>query len=159
MSARRLPDTDETIYAVKQWKETLDPTARWWQHWFHRFVYKPFNEFSLRVMKIPPVTSFTVEGDRVSFSVVEDGGFFGSEHEADLACLTEHDSYQGLPYGRVFPRRSAQCVGPTIFPRAKRPLKRAVPIFGMIIKSRKEDDRERRTLAQQLNHLNQLLDR
>jgi hypothetical protein len=124
-----------------------------------------FNEFSLRVMKIPPATSVTIEGNKVTFSWMEDGGFFGSEDEADQACLTERSSYQWMTYGRVFPPDSAQCVGPTIFPRAKKPLKRAAPIFEMVIKSRTEDQRaqqereeERAQLKECLTQINQVLD-
>lgn len=159
MSARQLPAVDESIYAVRQWKDTLDPSARWWQRWFHRFIYLPFNEFSLKVIKIPPATSVTVEGPRVNFSWLEDGGFFDSEDQADTACLTDRHSYQRMAYGRIFPSDSAQCIGPTIFPRAKRPRKRATPILEMIIKPRREDDRDRRQLADHLAYLNQVLDR
>lgn len=159
MSAQRLPEPDDSIYVVRQWKDTLDSTAKWWQRWFHRFLYLPFNEFALKVVKLPPATSVTIEGSKVTFSWLEDGGFFGSEDQADTACLTERDSYQRMTYGRIFPADSAQCVGPTVFPRAKRPRKRAHPILEMIIKPRKEDDRERQQLAQTLAQLNQVLDR
>lgn len=158
MSARRLPEVDDAIYAVRQWKQTLDFNAKWWQRWFHRFVYLPFNEFSLKVVKLPPATSVTIEGKKVTFSWLEDGGFFGDEDQADAACLTERYSYQQVTYGRAFPSDSAQCLGPTIFPRAKRPHKRARPILSMVIKSRKEDDRERQQLADTLARLNQVLD-
>lgn len=159
VSAQRLPETDQMIFIVREWKEVLDPSAKWWQRWFHRFVYLPFNEFALRVMKIPPVSSATIEGRRVTFSWLEDAGFFATEEQADTACLTERWSYQGMTFGRLFPSESAQCVGPTIFPRAKRPLKRARPVLSMIIKPRKEEDRERQQLAQTLARLNQVLDR
>jgi hypothetical protein len=159
MSAQRLPEVDECIYAVRQWKTTLDPNAKWWQKLFHRFVYKPFNEFSLKVVKIPPATSVTIDGSKVTFTWLEDAGFFASEDEADIACLTDRYSYQQVTYGRAFPVDSAQCLGSTIFPRAARPRKRANPILEMIIKPRKEDDRERQRLAQTLAELNQVLDR
>lgn len=155
MSARHRPETDEVIYAVRQWKETLDTSAKWWQRLFYKLAYRPFNEFSLRVVKIPPANTITVEGDRVIFTIVEDGGYFGSEHEADLACITERDSYQAMTYGRAYPRESAQCIGPTIFPRAKNPLKRAAPILEMVITSRKVDQR----IKQELTRLNETLDR
>lgn len=157
MSARRLPQTDETIFAVRQWKETLDPSAKWWQRWFHRFVYLPFNEFSLKVMKIPTVTSVTVEGKRTTFSWLEDEGFFADEDAADAACLTERWSYQGMPFGQQFPADSAQVVGPTVFPRAKNPRKRAKPILRMIIKDRKVDEQRDRELAECLQQVNQVL--
>lgn len=159
MSARPLPSVDETIYVVREWKTTLDPSAKWWQKLFHRFLYCPFNEFALKVVKIPPATSATIDGSKVTLSWVEDSGFFADEDQADFACLTPRYSYQAMTFGRLFPSESAQCVGPTIFPRAKQPRKRAKPILTMIIKPRAEDDRERRTLAETLNHLNRLLDR
>jgi hypothetical protein len=159
MSARPLPEADGVIYAVRQWKETLDSSAKWWQRWWHRLVYLPFNEFSLRVMKLPPATSVTVDGSRTTFSWLEDTGFFADEDQADAACLTERYSYQQVTFGRAFPAESAQCLGPTIFPRSKRPHKRARPILAMVIKSRREDDREHQQLAACLRRLNQVLDR
>lgn len=155
MSAQRLPQPDDGIYAVKQWKETLDPTAPWWQRWWHRFVYRPFNEFSLRVMKVPPDNHVTIDGSKISFSLVEDAGFFASEHEADIACLTERDSYQRYTFGRLYPRGSGQHTGPVIFPRAKNPRKRAKPILGMVIKPRKEEEQ----VMEKLAILNEILDR
>lgn len=153
-----LPVVDETIYAVREWKETLDPCCKWWQRWFHRFVYLPFQEFSLKVVKIPTVTSATITGDEVRFSWLEDAGFFGSEHEADIACLTERYSYQGMPYGRAYPSLSGQCLGPTIFPRAKNPRKRARPILSLVMKDRKRDEAEAREFSKCLQRLNQVLD-
>jgi hypothetical protein len=147
MSAQHLPKPDETIYAVREWKNTLDPRAKWWQRLFHRFIYQPFNEFSLKVVKIPPATSVTVDGRRVTFSWLEDAGFFASEDEADHACLTDRTSYQEMTFGRIFPWDSAQCVGPTIFPRAKRPLKRAKPILSMVLSPRKEHEQIKSELA------------
>ena len=158
MSARRLPQPDDVIYAVRQWKETLDPSAKWWQRWFHRFLYKPFNEFALRVVKIPPATSVTIEGRKVTFSWLEDAGFFASEDEADFACLTPRDSYQQMVFGRAYPSETAQFIGPTIFPRAKNPRKRAKPILEMVIKPRKKDEAEQRSLHDALVRLNQVLD-
>lgn len=158
MSASPLPSTDGTIYAVREWKETLDQDAPWWQKWYHRFVYRPFNEFSLRVMRIPPDNYVVLDGNRVTFSLVEDGGFFSSEHEADIACLTERYSYQGMPFGRAFPDRSGQCLGPTIFPRAKEPRKRAKPILSLIFKDRKQEESEQKELARYIRKLNQVLD-
>lgn len=159
MSTNPLPSVDQTIYAVREWKETLDPYAPWWRRWFHRFVYLPFNEFSLRVMKVPTCTSATVVGNEVRLSWLEDAGFFGSEHEADLACLTERFSYQGLPYGRLFPCESGQSINPTIFPRARNPRKRARPVLSLVMKDLKQEESEREQLASYLTQINQVLDR
>lgn len=157
MSAQRLPQPDDAIYAVRQWKQTLDPSVKWWQRWFHRLVYVPVNEFALKVVKLPPATSVTIDGSKVTFSWLEDGGFFTSEHEADLACLTERYSYQRLTYGRAFPADSAQCAGPTIFPRAENPRKRAAPILEMVITPRKEITKSLSTLKQETNKLSEVL--
>lgn len=158
MSAQRLPQPDDVIYAVRQWKETLDPNAHWWQRWFHRFVYKPFNEFALKVVKIPPATSVTIEGNKVTFSWLEDAGFFASEDQADSACLTPRDSYQQMVFGRAYPSETAQFIGPTIFPRAKNPRKRARPVLAMIIKPVRVEEREHKEWKEALARLNQVLD-
>lgn len=158
MSAQRLPQPDDSIYAVRQWKQTLDPGAKWWQKLFHRLLYCPFNEFALKVVKVPPATSVTIDGSRVTFSWLEDGGYFGSEDEAEIACLTDRHSYQRMTYGRAYPSDSAQCVGPTIFPRAKNPRKRAAPVLAMVIKPRREEDQERQELAECLAQINQVLE-
>lgn len=158
MSAQRLPETDDPIFAVRLWKNTLDRDAKWWQRLFHQFIYLPFNEFSLKIVKIPPSTSVTVDGTRVTFSWLEDAGFFASEDQADIACLTDRHSYQRLTYGRAFPSDSAQCSGPTIFPRAKNPRKRAKPILNLIIKDRAQDEKEHQELAECLLQLNQVLE-
>lgn len=123
------------------------------------FYIFPFNEFALRIIKIPTATSVTVTGNEVRFSWLEDGGFFASEDEANIACLTDRFSYQALPFGRSFPSRSAQFNSPTIFPRATNPRKRARPTLSLIIKDRKKDEQERQTLAECLTQLNQVLDR
>lgn len=157
MSAHPVPQVDGTIYAVRIWKDTLDPCAKWWQRWFHKFIYLPFQEFSLKVVKVPTVTSVTVEGDKTTFSWLEDGGFFASEHEADIACLTDRWSYQGMPFGRLFPSDSAQVLGPTVFPRAKNPRKRAEPMLALVIKDRKQDEQRDQQLAACLQQVNQVL--
>lgn len=159
MSASQPLPAEQTIFAVREWKSTLDPRSKWWQRWFHRFVYLPFNEFSLRVMKVPTVTHAVIHGEKVELSWLEDAGFFASEDEADIACLTERYSYQGLPFGRSLPSDSAQFVNPTIFPRAKNPRKRAQPVLSLVIKDRKQDEYEQRTLSEYIQQLNQVLDR
>lgn len=159
MSANPLPSTDNTIFIVREWKETLDPHSKWWQRWFHRFIYLPFNEFSLKVMKIPTVSSATISGDEVRFSWLEDCGFFSSEHEAEMACLNGRTSYQGVPFGRLFPDRSCQCLGPTIFPRAQQPRKRARPVLGLVFKTRKQEEDEQQAFAKCVKQLSQILDR
>lgn len=133
MSTQRLPQTDDTLFMVSQWKEDLDKSAPWWQRWFYRFAYVPFNEFSLKVMKIPPYNETVVEGTRVTFRRWEVEGFFGSEHEADLGCLTERWCYKDYPFGRLMPPDSGQCGNGPTYPRAKNPTKRLKPVLSMAI--------------------------
>lgn len=164
MSApRRLPETDDTVFMVAQWKDDLDPSAKWWRRAFYRFLYRPFNEIALKVFKIPPFTNVVIDGSKVRFERFEPQGFFGSEHEADLACLGERWSYKDYTYGRLMPPQGGQVGKGPVFPRAKNPGKRVAPIFEFIIKDRRQDNKERKALAECLQQMNkdlsQVLDR
>jgi hypothetical protein len=158
MSAARLPQVDDVIYTVAQWKDDLDPDSPWWRRWFYKLVYRPFNEFSLKVMKIPPITNVVIEGNKVRFERFEIQGHFSSEHEADISCLTERWSYKDYPFGRLMPPEGGQYGDGPVFPRSTTPRKRTEPIFEYVIKDRRKDERERRTLAECLHELNQQLD-
>lgn len=138
MSAQPLPQVDQAIYMVAQWKDELDPVAPWWQRWFYRFVYVPFNEIALRVFKIPRATEVLIEGQRVSFRWWEVEGFFASEDEADVGCLSERWSYKDYPFGRLMTPESGQYGRGPIFPRAKNPRKRERPILDHSIVPRRE---------------------
>lgn len=159
MSAAPKPQVDDTIYTVTQWKEELDPSYKWWQKVFYRWLYLPFNEFALRVVKIPKATEVVVKDNEYSFRWWEVEGHFGSADEADLACLTERYCYKEYPFGRLYTPQSGQIGNGPVFPRAKNPVRRIQPILQMVIKDRKQDDRERTTLAEALKQLNQVLDR
>lgn len=142
MSAQ--PQVDQTIYMVAQWKDELDPVVPWWQRWYYRFIYVPFNEFSLRVFKIPRATEVLIEGKRVSFRWWEVEGFFGSEHEAEQGCLTERWYYKDYPFGRLMSVESGQYGRGPVFPRARNPRKREHPILDYSIVPRRQLQRLRK---------------
>jgi hypothetical protein len=155
MSARPLPQVDDTIYTVTQWKDELDSTYKWWQKAFYRFLYLPFNEFALRVVKIPRATEVVVKSNEYSFRWWEVEGHFSSVHEADIACLTERYCYKDYPFGRQLPGISGQIGHGPVFPRAKDPRKRIQPIMDTTFLPRREVSWLRNEIAR----LNQVLDR
>jgi hypothetical protein len=154
MSARPLPQVDDTIYTVSLWKDELDSTYKWWQKAFYRFLYLPFNEFSLKVIKIPKATEIEREGDKVRFRIWEIIGHYGSPDEADITCTTPRHCYKDYPYGRRFPDISGQIGHGPVFPRAKDPRKRIQPIMDTTFLPRREVSQMRNEIAR----LNQVLD-
>lgn len=158
MSAFPLPQVDEKIRIVVQWKDMIDAGSPWWRKLYYDTVYKWFLEFSLKAMKIPNPTQVTIEGKKVTFSWLEWQGFFSSDDEARFACLGEKWGFKALPYGRLLPKESGQCVGEWIFPRAKNPAKRAPLMLSHVIKDRKQEESEQQQLAQYIRQLNQVLD-
>lgn len=155
----------EHVFKVSVWKTKPDPSAPWWQQWFYRFVYLPFQNFSITVMKIPPAKQVIVESDaqgnvRKIFGWFEDLAIYPDEDQADIACLSESDFYTRLPYGRLMPEQSAQYeYGAPTFPRRKNPKKWHRPVLSLIIKDRSQDEQEKQVLAECLTELNHVLDR
>lgn len=153
------------VFKVSAWKTKPDADAPWWQRWFHRFVYLPFQNFSITVMKIPPAKQVIVESDaqgnvRKTFGWFEDVGIFEHEDQADAGCLTESDFYTRLPYGRLMPAESAQYEnGCPTFPRKKNPKRWASPVLSLVIKDRKQEERKDKQLSGYLAQLNEILDR
>lgn len=158
MSARPLPQVDDKIRIVVQWKDMIDAGSPWWRKLYYNTIYKWFLEFSLKMMKIPNPTQVTIEGKKVTFSWLEWQGFFGSDDEARFACLEERWGFKALPYGRLLPKESGQCVGEWIFPRAKNPTKRASLMLSHVIKDRKQEESQQQQLARYIQKLNQVLD-
>lgn len=150
------------VFKVSVWKTKPDAGAPWWQRWFHRLVYLPFQSFSIKVMKVPPAKQVIVESDaqgniKQTFGWFEDLAILEHEDQADAACLTESDFYTRLPYGRLMPEQSAQYeYGAPTFPRRKNPKKWHRPVLSLIIKDRKKDEQTQRTLAEYLEKINQL---
>lgn len=159
VSARRLPEVDENICVVVQWKDMVDARSPWWRKAYYRFVYAPFLEFSLRVVKIPNPTEVSIEGKRIRFSWLEWQGFFASADQAEIACVGERWGYKALPFGRSLPDVSGQYLDSEwVFPRAKNPRKRARPMLAMVFKDRKQEERDGERLRDYLRRLNQELD-
>lgn len=153
---------EEYVYKVMQWKWEPDPSAPWWQRKYFHWIYLPFQNFSLRVFKIPPMKEVEIESDehgnvRRTFRWFEDEAIFDDEDCADQACLTEHWGYRKTIKNRLHPSESTQTFG-TIFPRKKHPRKWAKPIFTLFAKDRKQDEDERQILNKYLKRLNQALD-
>lgn len=158
MSASRLPEVDQDVFLVAQWKFQLDARCNHWQRWWFKFVFLPLVRFSFNYVKIPPVTEVSIEGDKTVCSWYEIEGLFLDEHQADLACLGRYWSYKRFPFGRLLPSESAQ-YGATVFPRAGNPRQREQPQrLALVIKDRKKDERERDELARYIAQLNQALD-
>jgi hypothetical protein len=155
MSANPLPQVDDVVYTVTQWKDELDPRAPWWQKAFYRFIYLPFQEFSLKAVKIPRPTETIIEGGKISFRIWEIQGHFASEHEADIACLTDRYCYKDYPFGRPYAPESGQIGKGPVFPRAKNPNKRIRPVLEMAIIPRRKITK----LEGEVARLHQVLDR
>lgn len=157
------PETKH-VFKVSVWKTKPDANASWWQRWFYRFIYLPFQNFSITVMKIPPVKQVIVESDaqgnvRKTFGWFEDLAIVADEHQADNACLTESEFYTRLPFGRLMPEQSAQYeYGAPTFPRRKEPRKWNRPVLSLIIKDRKQEEREQDLIKRYMERLHQALD-
>lgn len=155
-----LPEPKD-VYKVSVWKWKPDASAPWWQRWYFRFVYLPFQNFSFGVMGIPSAKEVTVESDergnvRRTFSWYEDIAIFEDEERADRACLDEPYGYKRQPFNRMAPRDSAQYSG-TVFPRKKDPRKWASPTLSLVIRDRKQDEQRDKQLAECLREINQVL--
>ena len=150
------------VFKVNVWKTKPDAGAPWWQRWFHRYAYLPFQNFSITWMNIPPAKQVIVESDekgnvRKTFCWFEDIGIYEHEDQADIACLTESDFYTRLPYGRRMPEQSAQYeYGAPTFPRRNNPREWHRPVLSLIIKDRREEEREKQVLAEYLSKISQL---
>lgn len=157
-TARPLPDVDQDVYLVAQWKYELDSRCTRWQCWWFKYIFLPIVRFSFRRVGIPPVTEVTAEGGKITCSWYEIEGVFADADEADLACLGRYWSYKRFPFGRLLPPESAQ-YGTTIFPRAKNPRNRHQPQrLALVVKDRIKEEQEQRTLADYLAQLNRVLD-
>jgi hypothetical protein len=155
----RISQPLDRVWMVAHWKWELDAGTAWYRRVFFKYVFRPFIHFSWKVMKIPCPKGVQVEGGRVTCFWFENGGFFSSEDQADIACVNELHGYKDVPLNRCFPPESAQYTS-LVFPRQKNPRQhRKTPTFSLVVKDREQDERERATLAEALQQLNQVLDR
>lgn len=160
MLPERSPQSLDRVWRVAHWKWELDPSTPWYRRWFFRLIFRPFIHFSWQVMKIPCPKGIEkeIKDGKLRMFWFEDGGCFTSEDAANLACLTENHGYKDVPLDQAFDPRSAQ-YSSLVYPRQKNPRQhRKVPTFNLVLKDRKQDEREQRTLAEYLRQLNQVLD-
>lgn len=149
----------DRIWMVAHWKWELDPATAWFRKAFFKYVFRPFIHFSWRVVKIPCPKGIVVEGKKVTIFWFENGGFFSSEDQAELACIGKWHGYKDVPLDRCFPPESAQ-YSSLVFPRQRSSRQhRKAPTFSLVLKDRKQEEREQQTLAASLARLNEILDR
>lgn len=151
----------DRIWRVAHWKWELDPDTPWHRRAFFKYIFRPFIHFSWSVVKIPCPKGMEVEvaNGKARMFWFEDGGSFTSKDAADLACTGEWHGYKETLVDRRFDPRSAQ-ISSLVFPRQKNPRQhRPTPTFNTILKDRKQDEAERKQLADYLAQLNQVLDR
>lgn len=139
MFPQRVAEHLDRVWMVAQWKWELDPGTSWYQRAFFKYVFRPFLHFSWNVMKIPtPKGVKEIDGKTQTFFWFENGGFFSSEDQADLACVGTYDGYKDVPLDRAFPPESAQ-YSSLVFPRQKNPRQhRRSPSFHLIVAPRDE---------------------
>lgn len=160
MLPERIPEQPSRIWRVAHWKWELDPETAWYRRAFFKYIFRPFIHFSWNVMKIPCPKGMETEiaNGKARMFWFEDGGSFTSEDAADLACVSENHGYKEVPVDCRFDPRSAQ-IASLVFPRQKNPRQhRRTPTFNTILKDRKQDEAEKRKLAEYLQQLNQVLD-
>lgn len=159
MLAERVAGAIDRVWMVAHWKWELDAHTAWYRKAFFKYVFRPFIHFSWNVMKVPCPKGMEIDGKKQTIIWFENGGFFSSEDQAEIACEGYWHGYKDVPLDRRFPPESAQ-YSSLVFPRQKNPRQhRKSPTFSLVLKDRKEDEQKDQTLAQQLTRLNQVLDR
>jgi hypothetical protein len=158
MLPERARESFDRVWMVAHWKWELDPNTPWYRVAFFKF-YRWFIRFSWNAFKIPPVNGMEIEGKKQRVFWFENGGFFSSEDQADIACLNEFHGYKDVPIDRSFPPESAQ-YSSLVFPRQKnRRQHRKQPTFSLVLKDRKEDEQRDQQWKECLAKLNEELDR
>lgn len=148
----------ERVWMVAHWKWELDPSTPWYRKAFFKYVFRPFIHFSWRWFKIPCPKGLEVTGNKQTIFWFENGGFFSTEDQAEIACTGPWHGYKDVPMDRCFPSESAQ-YSSLVFPRQKDPRQhRKTPTFNLVVKDRKQDQSERETLAECLHQINQVLE-
>lgn len=159
MFPKRVSQPMDRVWMVAHWKWELDPSTPWYRRFFFKYFFRPFIHFSWNVMKIPCPKEIEVVDGKVKVSWFENGGFFSSEDQADLACVSNWHGYKDVPLDRCFPPESAQ-YSSLVFPRQKNPRQhRKTPTFSIISRDRKQDEQERKQLTDYIAELHRVLDR
>lgn len=138
MLPERVSQHLDRVWMVAHWKWELDPNTSWHRRFFFKYIFRPFIHFSWNVMKIPCPKGVEVDGGKVTAFWFENGGFFSSEDQAEIACLNEWHGYKDVPLDRRFPPESAQ-YSSLVFPRQKNPRQhRRSPTFHLVVAPRDE---------------------
>lgn len=158
MLPERVPQPDR-VWMVAHWKWELDANTPWYRKLFFKYIFRRFLHFSWNTMKIPTPKGVQIDGNKQTFIWFENGGFFSSEDQADLACTSNWHGYKDVPLDRSFPPESAQ-YSSLVFPRQKNPRQhRKQPTFSLVVKDRKKEERDQEVLGKYIKRLNQALDR
>lgn len=152
----------KTDWKVMVWKDDIDPASPKWKKFYFKHIYLRFLDFSFW-LGIPKTKEVIIEADqrgnvRRTFQWFEDIASFDTEEQADAACLTDRYGYMEIPHGQSAPFESAQLKG-TVFPRKKNPKKWSKPILSLIVKDRKQEEREQDLIRKYVKRLHQALDR
>lgn len=149
----------DRIWMVAQWKWELDSGTAWYRKLYFKLIFRPFLHFSWRIMKIPCPKATEIQDGKETYPWFENKGFFSSEDAANLACVGKWDGYKDVPLDRNFPAESAQ-YSSLVFPRQTNPRQhRRTPTFSLILKHRKQEERQTKQLNEYLAELNRVLDR
>lgn len=160
MFPQRVSEHMDRVWMVAQWKYELDHGARWYRRAFFKHVYRRFIHFAFKRFGIPPVKGAQVEGRKTTYFWFENGGFFSSEDQAELACTGEWHGYKDVPLDRAFPPESAQ-YSSLVFPRQKNPRQhRRRPNFSIVATPREEItnlEKQIQELERQIKELRQAI--
>lgn len=137
MFPQRVAERMDRVWMVAHWKWELDQGTPWYRRLYFKFFYW-FIHFSWNVMKIPCPKGMQIDGDKQTIFWFENGGFFSSEDQAELACTGKYHGYKDVPLDRQFPPESAQ-YSSLVFPRQKNPRQhRRRPNFSIVATPREE---------------------
>lgn len=149
----------DRVWMVAHWKWELDKGTPWYRVAFFKYIYRPFIRFAWNWFKIPAANGLEIDGKKQTVIWFENGGFFSSEDQANIACTGEWHGYKDVPLDRAFPPESAQ-YSSLVFPRQKDPRQhRKQPTFSLVLKDRKEEERDQEVLNKYIKRLHQALDR
>lgn len=158
MLPERVSHQIDRVWMVAHWKWELDESTPWYRRFFFKYVFRRFVHFSWNVMKVPCPKGVEIDGRKQRIFWFENGGFFSSEDQADLACTNEWQGYKDVPLDRSFPLESAQ-YSSLVFPRQKNPRQhRRAPTFSLILKDRRQEEQQQQTLADYIKKLHRVLD-
>lgn len=162
MFPERAKEPFDRVWMVAHWKWELDPGTPWHRRFFFKYIYRPFIRFAWKRFKIPAVNGMEIEGNKYRVIWFENGGFFSSEDQANLACINEFHGYKDVPLDRQFPDESCQ-YSSLVFPRQNDPRQnRRKPTFSIVATPRSEILRVEKQIVElekQIKELRQAINR